>query len=436
MMRRCTIAAVLAVASCGKSATPPAPTTEPTIGTLVAAGPLRVPALPPRLSVLLPETADIKAMAALARRQVLPGMTVEATTALGAGWDPAYVYAPPDRDGAPETTVAPVAALVLAVADPAQLFALARVAGQVATAGGGWILNYNDVLYTPHTLETQFLATPGDVFELAIVRVLEDTHGLRAVQTHGLRQRGLPELVVHGVPRGEVDGVMAMLNASAQTLLNQRAFDEVGALVVDVATLGPRWSAARYIADGGTGRVRWRARWANEPDPTHRPASDPIGLRIDLDVPGAARDSAEALVVAVQHFAGTPDDPVVNHLGADPELLAARARARTELAALAPQFAKLVPDDEHLSVKGRFTSPEGDVEWMWVDVIRIGRDGVEGTLDNVPQLVELTEGERVTVPLADVGDYLLVLPDGTQRGGHSLEILRRLEAAKPTAPDQ
>jgi uncharacterized protein YegJ (DUF2314 family) len=280
-------------------------------------------------------------------------------------------------------------------------------------------------VYSPRTFTKYVLARPGDARKLILVEPLATADGgdLAALGTVGLRARGIPELIVQGVPSGEFETVATLLNATAQTLLENPTVVD-GTIAVDFGVLGESWDAASIRANGGTARIMWRAQWTDERDPDLRPEMDPSGPQITLSVAGASTQSAEALMIAVNQFVGAPDDNPVRR-GDDAELEAAAKRARTELAALIPVFSKGPrATGERLSVKCGFI--EGEVtEWMWVDVIKLTKTHVDGTLDNRPSVVKLTEGARVQVPYELVADYIHTKADGSKVGGYSVEINQR-----------
>jgi uncharacterized protein YegJ (DUF2314 family) len=123
---------------------------------------------------------------------------------------------------------------------------------------------------------------------------------------------------------------------------------------------------------------------------------------------------------------GSQPDKVTSIKADDPELLAAAAHARADLGKLQRRFANGIPLDERLTVKAKFATDDGQVEWMWVDVVSFKRNAIVGTLANEPEVVTtLKEGSNVKVKLADVGDYLHEKKDGSRDGGYSIELMKK-----------
>lgn len=79
--------------------------------------------------------------------------------------------------------------------------------------------------------------------------------------------------------------------------------------------------------------------------------------------------------------------------------------------------------DQHCAVKAPFRDGKR-VEHMWVEVLEITDDAVRGTIGNDPQHVKnVTAGQEVTVPLADVEDWLIADASGRMLGGFSVNAL-------------
>lgn len=295
------------------------------------------------------------------------------------------------------------------------------VARELAAACKGWIFVPGAAgLYHPDGLAKLLPGTgPLDIRNVMMVHLIAGDGDLPTIDTVGLNQLGLPELMVRDVPGNVANQALLAVNAMAQVLATGGDLPRAGAFDVDLAALGGDWKAGIT----GTGKLTWRVRWstglADPPDPDGR-------LELELDVPGATPGSSEALVAALATFAGANEDNMAYVADDDPEILAAAERARKELRQLAPRLAKGVPAGELLSVKARFAGDGDDAEWMWIDVVSFRADTFVGTLANEPRTVtRFKNGQRVSVTLADVGDYIHVDKAGKETGGYSNEIFRR-----------
>jgi len=237
--------------------------------------------------------------------------------------------------------------------------------------------------------------------------------------TAGMGKFGLPELYVRTLPRGRMKEVTTLVNATAQALATGTTVVKAGELAVDMSALGEGWGAAEVVKAGGTAKVAWKVAWVQEPDGDER--------AIELIPPGGATtEGIEALLSATF---GIEDGGVTEFRGDDPEMLAAYAKARKDLAAKRAHFAKGIPMNEKLIVKAPFTYPDGDsegTEWMWVDVVRWQGDMLEGTLDNDPiRVTNIKAGSPVKFRLDTIADFVHTTADGKDVGGYTIEIARK-----------
>lgn len=145
-------------------------------------------------------------------------------------------------------------------------------------------------------------------------------------------------------------------------------------------------------------------------------------LLVELRLPGEGGDTERA-VGAARAFGVAAEDRFDAERG-DPELEAARSRARARLSELRPHFAAGVPEGERLDVKGPFQT-SGGTEWMWVNVRTWEGDRMSGELLNEPfEPGGMHAGDAVTVEFIDVFDYEWT-HDGVKDGGETNEILLR-----------
>ena len=120
--------------------------------------------------------------------------------------------------------------------------------------------------------------------------------------------------------------------------------------------------------------------------------------------------------------AGTAPSPAATAVfGEDAEFLAAVQEARQSL----PRFIELLsvpaPDRTFAAVKVRFTSPDGTSQDIWVD--RVTYDGAKLTGDmgdDIPAL-KLAFGDPLTVPEADIVDWMIV-DGGLLTGGYTIRL--------------
>lgn len=104
-------------------------------------------------------------------------------------------------------------------------------------------------------------------------------------------------------------------------------------------------------------------------------------------------------------------------------MAAASERARKAFFAQEERFRRGLAPGEHLLIKAGFKAAD-QTEFMWVEVTKWKKDAIEGILSSDPYYVKkLRAGMRVTVALADVYDYILYKPDGSEEGNETGKVL-------------
>ena len=418
MRRLALLVAVVGVFACKKAdessekrgaepTTLPAPTaTKP--GTPIQPGELRAaPETAIGFGVIAPKGTDIAKLEAAAKKAGITNVVTQSIADLNFDRDMLRVLAGDKLTSADIDGIVAAAGVVFLQevgADArATLDKAASVTAELAESAGGWVMD-------PEAQRFQtakaFRATvpvagkPVDIRDLVVVKAVQDEGELPFLLTAGMGKFGLPELYVRTLPRGRTGDVTRLVNTTAQALATGTTVVKPGELRIDE-------------------KVTWKVAWVQEPDGDER--------AIELIPPGGATtEGIEALITAAF---GAGDSPVSETQGDDPEMLAAYAKARTELAAKRAHFAKGVPTNEGLSVKAPFPfTHEGaeGIEWMWVDVVRWQGDTLEGTLDNDPiRVKDLKAGAHVKFKLDSIADFQHTLADGTTVGGYTIDVARK-----------
>jgi uncharacterized protein YegJ (DUF2314 family) len=396
---------------------------ESKLGSPVAPGTLKRASVETFIGVAAPAGGDLDSLEKLAREK---SKTIEVRrVALSEMFGPdllAYVsekLAPADATGvrASSGVIMLRGAGTDSVAIARDLLSLAR---ELADASHGWVVDPETFQIIPAaTFHEHIPAAKLDVRELVMVNGVTGQGEQPFLESAGLPRYGFPELYVREVGASQISQMTHVINGVSQMLLDGSDVDARGEIEVDFRKLG--WDVE--IIEGGTGKARVKARWAKVYE-----TDDDNNLVVEL-VPSAGEGPEGAGKLITECFGSQPDRTSEARAD-DPELLAAGERARAELRKLQPHFAKGVPVHELLAIKGRFTAPDGGVEWMWVDVVAFKGDVFSGTLNNVPQLIpSLHEGQKVKVKLADVADFTHKTRDGKTVGGYSIEIWNKRQGS-------
>lgn len=291
----------------------------------------------------------------------------------------------------------------------------ATVAHEVALASKGWVIDPDTyAIHTGAAFAEHVPTNAPDVRRLIAVHAISGDNETPFLDTAGMRRYGFPELYVAEASPAQVTPVMHLINGAAQVLLTGAGVDANGRIVVDLKQLG--WDLD--IIEKGTGKAVWNTRWAREAD-----SDASADLVIQLIPPGGP--STQALDALIDECFGYRDR-VTSIADDDSEILAAGRRARADLVALRPRFAKGIAVGEALTVKAKFVGDDGAVEWMWVAVVSFRGNKVEGMLANTPQVIPtLQSGQKVRVELADIADYVHEQEGKPDAGGYSIEVLRK-----------
>lgn len=256
-----------------------------------------------------------------------------------------------------------------------------------------------------------------------VIHLYRSDELLRAISL-GLGRFGLPDLVVESFPASSSDSVEALINLTAQTLVEKGRLDSPGHLRVSVPGLKNERLAKSLVASyqekaTGIADLTLVLGTKEEGDPDNRL------LEIEFPATGdtSRLEAQNALLASL--FGATDHLTRVKH---DDELLEASRKAKAEFPRLAALTRKGYAPGERLLLKAPFTTDDGGNEWMWVEVVTWKGDVVDGILQNDPyEVSDLKAGARVTFRASDAFDYIHYHPDGREEGNGTGKILRRRE---------
>ncbi len=267
---------------------------------------------------------------------------------------------------------------------------------------------------------TSFEGPIPDVQKHIAIHMYRDGELMRAV-TLGMGKFALPDVVVNETPSNGQDSLVNLINLTCQTLVEKRDLVGDGDLHVSIDNVAHKAHRERLLEDLDKDAKRQAHVLLTV---AKKEEGDAENQLIEIAFPGTKSGLQERQDALISALFGSSDEIVeVEH---SPELLAASARAKKELEKIAPRYAKKPPERETLLVKGPFAAPDGRSEWMWVEVVRFKGDTYEGILQNDPFWIpNLKSGARVEVKADSVFDYILTLPDGSQKGNETAELLEK-----------
>jgi uncharacterized protein YegJ (DUF2314 family) len=254
-----------------------------------------------------------------------------------------------------------------------------------------------------------------------VVHVYQEGEALRLVSL-GMAKFGLPDLVAEQVPQSLSEDMGRLVNSVAQLLAEGLALSADGTLDVDLAKLKDaklKGQLEPRIQKGAARRVKLRALEAR------RDRGDPENPLLELGFPGTGELHARQ-VAALDAVFGKRLDPTTPVAPGDPELEEVARKARARLAELRPRVEQGLRPPEVLLLKAGFKTDDGNLEFMWFEVSAWKAGSWQGTLANEPNDVSrLRMGSPVSVPEAEVVDYLYMNSAGVREGGESSLILMR-----------
>lgn len=264
--------------------------------------------------------------------------------------------------------------------------------------------------------------------QIAIHYYVPDGRELPRAITLGMEKFGCPDAVVNDVPRENSRACGNLINVVCQLMVEQRPPTEGRSeLAVDFQQL--RHAGFRETVKTPTFENA-KKQATLIVNPGKRDEGDPDNRLIELTFDKSSgrtpleRQSAflKDLFGSTDHLTPAPKD--------DKELLAARDRARVQIARQKVDFLSGLPIGDTLLVKAPFKDPGGEDEWMWVEVTHWRGDRIDGILQNNPFHVrDLRAGSRVTVREADLFDFIRRHADGSEEGNETGKILERQERA-------
>ena len=258
---------------------------------------------------------------------------------------------------------------------------------------------YGRAAFRMHRLDAWIDDRPPIAAEIAVNQFREGD-SLRSV-TRGMAKLALPDLVVPSHPAFLAEGIVALLVRTGAALVDE-----------------PRLRTAGRIALSD--KVDVAVAYAKPGD------SDPQNRLLVITTGDAAAQAA-----LVGKLFGRKAEPQVTADTDDAELAAIQKRTQARLVEISPHFRPTPPASERLAVKAPFTSPDGRLEWMWVEVQRWEGDHISGPLQNDPfYLTTLHAGDKVLVAQEEIADYVLQRRGVAPEGGESMRVLEEREQKK------
>lgn len=262
-----------------------------------------------------------------------------------------------------------------------------------------------------------------DVSRNITIHAYNDEGKVRAISL-GMTKFALPDLVVNDMVWSLSNPLSHTINVVAQTMVEGARPTAQGQFIVNAsaikhAALRARIDSSILTNGKGRGQVLLLQSAPQQGDPENSLAE----LQFDS---ASGKDTTSRQTQFVTQFFGAQEDPVIQRKKNDTALREASDRARKKLPALRAAFQAGLQPGESILLKAPFTTIEGGVEWMWVEVTKWPGERITGMLGNTPRYVpSLKAGQMVEIKESEVFDYLRKFPDGKLEGNETSEILSK-----------
>lgn len=348
---------------------------------------------------------------------------------------------------------------------------------EVAAASGGVVEEVSTGrLFDADAFADHAEALGQDPFDTSLVYILEpveDDDGTLSLLSQGLRALGQHELRMTDVAEDRLADMAAVLNGFAQVVyeqggeldsrmpLSEGDVEHPGVRRVMVGIDGMAISSYASPSLGNTSNpvveVMFEGRFDAppleplEPEPAAEPAlsskasepSEPTAADAPSEDPQPAAEGAAATATTESapsepESTAKADPGAVTPEAADSESEppsaspptaptleeALRLSAEALAGPVRERFEKGLAPGTVLFVKAPFETPEGALEYLWIEVKTWEGDQLGGVLRSQPTWrSDLAAGDSVTVSQPAVYDYLLRHPDGTTEGNRTQRFL-------------
>ena len=257
------------------------------------------------------------------------------------------------------------------------------------------------------------------------VHAYRDGENLRAISL-GMEKFGAPDIIVDQFASSNFNQVVTLINFWAQSMAEGATIDVSGGYDFDLNDIQYREMREKELASIiGEGKGRVRLQLGKGP----WDFGDPLNRLMEITFAHAEGVDLFAKQDALLMELFGSDDSV-SYISHDEAIKTASAEARKRLPALRETFLADSKPGSLLLLKAPFETPDGGNEWMWIEVSDwSAEEAIRGTLQNQPaNIPELDAGQQVTIRTAEVFDYLLKKPDGSEEGNETGRIILEMES--------
>lgn len=262
-----------------------------------------------------------------------------------------------------------------------------------------------------------------DVSSQTIIHQYSTGESVRSISL-GMAKMGLPDVVVENPVSSSDAHVGDLINVFSQSMAEGAPIPEADGdfrlVLRDIKNTNVRDEEMKTLKPNAIGTACLTLK------PGKWEEGDPKNRLIQLGAEEyRGKDESEKQEAMLDAFFGWED--AVRRITHSPELLAASEQARAKLPELQKAFAAGLHPGEYIQLKAPFQAPNGNREWMWVEVRSWQGNRIKGILENEPvDVPNLHTGQEVEIDQADVFDY--IRQSGNNREGNETgKIIEKLD---------
>ena len=269
----------------------------------------------------------------------------------------------------------------------------------------------------------------SSVYRQVTIHAYQSGDHVRAVSL-GMGRFGQPDLTIEQLSWGTQKSLLSLMNGIAQMLIEGSKPDATGHIDFDVSSIRNETVRSALEKDRiGNAPLKGRFQLLTTTPAEGDAKNALMAIRFDGYT---GNDEFARQEDAISQVFGWHDE--IKRIEHTDELGAASKVAAEKLPQLQKVFAAGLAPGEYIQIKAPFPTPAGTEEWMWVEITEWKADAIHGLLRNEPfDIPDLHAGQKVTVELAKVFDYLHTFPDGRQEGNSTGAIIEKMQGTTEKA---
>jgi len=262
-----------------------------------------------------------------------------------------------------------------------------------------------------------------NIDEQTVIHAYQHNEGIRAI-TLGMAKFGLPDIVVNNFSWSQNRSMGNLINFIGQSLIEGVVPNANDMLELNISELRETRFKKELVAglkENAVSNISIQigdGKWEE---------GDPENYIIEVlfnNIEGTSLSEQQDTLLS--SLFGWEDE--VSYVKHNKLIEAASQQAKSKLNQLRADFNNGLNPGEFIGLKAPFTTPDGGVEWMWVEVQSWEGTKIKGLLKNEPLYIpSLKGGSEVEINQNDIFDYIRHYPDGTSEGNETGALIKQFQ---------